>query len=93
LQIKKKKKWEKLRVIYEGYGKFKQAKIQTYRAKFESLKMKEEENIAKYFQRVDEIVNSIRASREEIKDKIIVQKVLKSYPMRYDVKVSILEDR
>jgi hypothetical protein len=29
--------------------------------------MKEKKNIAKYFQRVDEIVNSIRALGEEIK--------------------------
>jgi hypothetical protein len=85
--------WDKLKVIYEGDGKVKQAKIQTYRGKFESLKMKEEENIAEYFQRVDEIVNSIRALGEEIKDKIIVQKVLRSLPMRYDAKVSTLEDR
>jgi hypothetical protein len=29
--------------------------------------MKDEENIAKYFQRVDEIINSIRALGEELK--------------------------
>ena len=39
--------------------------------------MKEEENVAKRFQRVDEIVNSIRALGKELKDKIIVQKVLR----------------
>jgi hypothetical protein len=55
--------------------------------------MKEEENIAEYFQRVDEIVNSIKALGEELKDKIIVQQVLISLPMRQDVKVSTLEDR
>jgi protein involved in sex pheromone biosynthesis len=55
--------------------------------------MKEEENIAEYFQRVDEIVNSIRALGEELKEKNIVQKVLISLPMRYDAKVSTLEDR
>jgi hypothetical protein len=32
--------------------------------------MKEEENIVEYFQRVDEIVKSIRALGEELKDKI-----------------------
>jgi hypothetical protein len=32
--------------------------------------MKEEENIAEYFQIVDEIVNSIGALGEELKDKI-----------------------
>ena len=55
--------------------------------------MKEEENIAEYLQRGDEIVNSIRTLGEELKDKIIVQKVLRSLPMRYDAKVSTLEDR
>jgi len=54
--------------------------------------MKEEEKITKYFQRVDEIVNSIRALGEELKDKIIVQKALRSLPIRYDAKVSTLED-
>jgi hypothetical protein len=68
-----------------------QDKLQTHRGQFESLKMKDEENIAEYFQRVDEIVNSIRALGEEIKTNIIVQKVLISLPMRYDVKVSTLE--
>jgi hypothetical protein len=83
--------WDKLKVIYEGDGKVKQAKIQTYRGKFEILNMKEEKNVAEYFQRVDEIVNSIRALGEEIKYKIIFQKVLRSLPMRYDAKVSTLK--
>jgi hypothetical protein len=33
--------WEKLQNIYEGDAKVKGAKLQTYRAKFEQLKMKE----------------------------------------------------
>jgi hypothetical protein len=41
----------------------------------------------------DEIVNSIRALGEELKETIIVQKVLISLPMRYDAKVFTLEDR
>ena len=41
--------WDKLRNIYEGDDKIKRAKLQTYRAQFKNLKMKEEENIAAYF--------------------------------------------
>jgi hypothetical protein len=37
--------WDKLEVIYEGDNKLKEDKLQTYRAQFENLKMKEEENI------------------------------------------------
>jgi hypothetical protein len=49
--------WDKLKVIYEGNSKVKHAKLQTYITQFENLKMKEEENIAEYLQRVDEVVN------------------------------------
>jgi hypothetical protein len=55
--------------------------------------MKEEENIVEYFHRVDEVVNSIRAAGEEVTYKPIVQKILRSLPMRYDAKISSIEDR
>ena len=51
--------WDKLRNIYEGYEKIRKAKLQTLFAQFETLKMKEEEDIYSYFFRVEEIVNSI----------------------------------
>ena len=52
--------WDKLKNIYEGDDKVKEGKFQTYRGQFENLKMKEEENIASCFLRVDETVNIIR---------------------------------
>ena len=52
--------WEKLKIAYEGDSKVKKSKLQTYKGKFESLKMKEEENIAEYLLRVDGIVNFIK---------------------------------
>jgi hypothetical protein len=55
--------------------------------------MKEDEDIATYFLRVDEIVNSIIGLGEEIEESIIVQKVLRSLPMRLNPKISALEER
>ena len=55
--------------------------------------MKEEENIVEYLHRVDEVVKSIKAAGEELKDKPIVQNILRSLPMRYDGKISIIEDK
>jgi hypothetical protein len=57
------------------------------------MKMKEEENIIESFHRVDEVVNSIRELGEEIIDKPIVKKILRSLPMIYDAKISTIEDR
>jgi hypothetical protein len=39
--------------------------------------MKEDENIASYFLRVDETINEIMGLGEEIKESIIFQKVLR----------------
>jgi hypothetical protein len=85
--------WEKLQNIYEGDTKVKEEKLQTYKDQFEQLKMKEDENIAVYFLRVDEIVNPIIGLGEEIKESIIVEKVLRSLPMRFNPKISTLEER
>jgi hypothetical protein len=46
--------------------------------------MKEYDNIVAYFLRVDETLNEILGLGEEIKESIIVQKVLISLPMRFD---------
>jgi hypothetical protein len=82
--------WDKIQIIYEGDSKVKQEKIQMYRRQFEILKMKEEKNIAKYLLRVDEIVHILKRLGEELDEKIVVQKVLRSVPMRYDPKLSTL---
>jgi len=85
--------WDKLQNIYEVDSKFKATKLQTYRGQFEELKMKEYENIAAYFLQVDETVNVIIGLGEEIKESVIVQKVLRSLSMIFDPKISVLEER
>ena len=84
--------WDKLKNIYEGDDKVKGEKLQTYRGEFENLRIKEEENIAAYFLRVDEIVNIIKGLGENIEDSVIVQKILRSLPMKFDSKISAIEE-
>jgi hypothetical protein len=85
--------WDKLRNIYEGDSKFKTTKLRTYRGQLEQLKMKEDEDITTYFLRVDETVNAIIGLGEEIKESVIVQKVLRSLPMIFNPNISTLEER
>ncbi|XP_059075439.1 uncharacterized protein LOC131875357 [Cryptomeria japonica] len=84
--------WNKLKGIYEGDEKVKEAKLQSHRTKFESLKMKEDEDIATYFLCVDEIVNAIRGLGEDIEEKVLVLKLIRSLIMKFDSKISTIEE-
>jgi hypothetical protein len=55
--------------------------------------MKEDGDITAYFLRVDETVNGIIGLGEEIEESVIVEKVLRSLPMRFNPKISALEER
>ena len=70
----------------------KNAKLQSFRSQFESLKMEENEYISTYLLRIDEVVNTMRGLAEKIKEVNIVQKVLRSLLVRFNSKVSSLEE-
>jgi hypothetical protein len=49
--------------------------------------MKEDENIATYLLRVDEMVNAIKVFGEEVDESIIFHKVLRFLPMIFDLNI------
>ena len=55
--------------------------------------MKEDEDITTYFLRLDEIVNAIIGLGEDIEEYVIVQKIIRSLPMRFNPNISTLEER
>jgi hypothetical protein len=67
-------------------------KLQTYRLKFEQLKMNEDETISKYFLRVEELVNAMKGLGETSDDSLLVQKILRSLPDKFNPKVSAIEE-
>jgi hypothetical protein len=71
-----KEMWDKLISSYEGNEKVKDAKLQTFRLKFEQLKMNEDETVSRYFLRVEELVNATKGLGEKIEESILVQKIL-----------------
>jgi hypothetical protein len=84
--------WDKLISSYEGNEKVKDTKLQTYRLKFEQLKMNEDETVNKYFLRVEELVNAMKGLGETIEDAFLVQKILRSLPNRFNPKFSAIEE-
>ena len=49
-----------METIYARDSKVKMEKIQYLKVQYESLKMKDEENISEYFERIDNLVNTIK---------------------------------
>jgi hypothetical protein len=84
--------WDKLISSYEGNEKVKDAKLQTFRLKFEQLKMNEDETVSKYFLRVEELVNAMKGLGEKIEESILVQKILRSLLDKFNPKVSAIEE-
>ena len=54
--------------------------------------MREDENVAKYVERIKASVNAIRASRGEIKEEIVVSKILRTFLPIYAIRVSTIQE-
>ena len=55
--------------------------------------MKEEENIGEYLLRVYEVFNAIRGLGGKLKEREVVNNVIRTFPMKYESKVSTLEEQ
>ena len=85
--------WDKIVLSYEGDLQVKQAKLQTLKIQYENLRMHNDESVANYFLCVDEIVNCMKNLGEEIKETVVVEKVLRSLSPRFESKVSAVEEK
>jgi hypothetical protein len=54
--------------------------------------MREDETVGKYFLRVEEMVNAMKALGETIEEPYLVQNILRSLPYRFNPKVSAIEE-
>ena len=85
--------WDKIILSYKGDEQVKREKLQTLRIRYENLKMHSNESIANYFLHIDDIVNCMRNLGEEIKEVVLVEKVLRSLSTKFDSKVSAIEEK
>ncbi|KAK2391549.1 gag-protease polyprotein [Trifolium repens] len=90
--VSAKEAWEILEKCYEGTTKVKQSKIQHLTSKFESLRMKDDENIQDFHLSLLDIANSFEALGEKISDEKLSRKLLRSLPKRFDMKVTAIDE-
>ena len=84
--------WKKIKEIYGGGDNVKRAKVESLRGQFDQMKMREDENIAKYVERIKASVSAIRASGGIIDEKIVVSKVLRPLLPIYAIRLYSIQE-
>lgn len=78
-----KEAWDAIKTLSLGADRVKLAKIQTLKAEFESLTMKETEQIDEFSMKLNGLVTNIRALGEEVQERYVVKKLLRAVPTKF----------
>ncbi|KAJ9560140.1 hypothetical protein OSB04_005300 [Centaurea solstitialis] len=78
-----KEAWGTLKTMYMGADRVKTAKVQTLKAEFETLSMKDTEVIDDFAVKVNNIVSNIRALGEKVDEAYVVKKLLRAVPSKF----------
>ncbi|XP_019430017.1 PREDICTED: uncharacterized protein LOC109337494, partial [Lupinus angustifolius] len=84
--------WESMKNKFEGNARVKGSHLQALRREFETLEMKTGEGVSKYFLRVLTIANKMRIYREQMKDTIVLEKILRSLSEKFNYVVCLIEE-
>lgn len=78
-----KEAWTAIKTMCLGADKVKKAKVQTLKAGFENLTMKEIESIDEFSMKLNALVTNIRTLGETVKENYVVKKFLRAMPSEF----------
>lgn len=78
-----KEAWDAIKTMCLGADRVKKAKIQTLKADFESLRMKDNEKLDEFCIKLNGLVANIRALGETVDEGYVVKKLLRAVPTKF----------
>ncbi|XP_077217878.1 uncharacterized protein LOC143852380 [Tasmannia lanceolata] len=87
-----KEAWDTLYTSYKGDDKVKLVRLQTLRYEFDALRMKDSESVEDYYNHVISLVNQLRVNGEDIQDRRIGEKILRSLTRKFEYIVVAIEE-
>ncbi|XP_071705208.1 uncharacterized protein [Rutidosis leptorrhynchoides] len=84
--------WESMKAKFGGNSKVKKSLLNSLRREFEVLAMKGDESIAEYFARVMAVSNKMRSNGEDMPDKKIVEKIMRTLTEKFTYVVVAIEE-
>ena len=93
MDIKKsaKENWESLKILHVGADHLIQSRIQFLRREFENLSMRKDEKVSDYSLRFTKVISELRHLGENLDEKDVVFKLLKSLQQKFDTLTLSLE--
>lgn len=78
-----KEAWEAIKTMCLGADRVKKVRVQTLKAEFESMCMKETKHIDDFCMKLNSLVTNIRALGEEVEESYVVKKLLRAVPTKF----------
>lgn len=78
-----KESWDAIKTMYMGADRVQKAKVQTLKIEFESMNMKESDNLDEFCMKTYGLVMNIRILREKMEEVNVVKKLLRAVPSKY----------
>jgi hypothetical protein len=84
--------WDILETCYQGVSMVKIFKLQNLRRDIENLKMKDNESVDTFMTQVMSVVNQLRQYADDVENKRVIEKVVRSLPKKFEPVVLPIEE-